>query len=85
MKCKMQFHIEEEDYSRDLTIFDPNQDLLTTANHVQTNCRCAMSNTIEGFCESVIGTKFYEDAIKAEKEVLEKSNCHTRDRNSLMA
>lgn len=85
MNCKLQFHIEEEDYSGDLAIFNANQESQTNANHVETNCRCAMSNTIEGFCESVIGTNFYEEAVKAEKVVLEKSDCHTRDRNSLMA
>ena len=38
-----------------------------------------------GFCGSVLGTKFYKDAVSAKKSVYENSECHTLDRDDFRA
>jgi len=47
-------------------------------------CKCALDGD-NGFCDEIIGTKEYFSALHANKLVLEKSLCHTLDRNSMAA
>jgi len=44
-----------------------------------------MSDSQSGFCESVIGTDTYADAMSAKKTLYEKSSCHTLDRENMRA
>lgn len=44
-----------------------------------------MNNQDEGYCASVIGTEFYKKSTRANKLVLDKSKCHTLDRDNLRA
>lgn len=46
----------------------------------------ANSSTVnEGFCGSVIGTKAYTNKVRALKNVIDNSKCHTLDRENLQA
>ena len=38
-----------------------------------------------GYCSSVIGTNYYRRAVRARKLVLERSGCHTLDRDNFRA
>lgn len=40
---------------------------------VEVLCRCSMSDSQSGFCESVIGTDYYKDAMAAKKSLYEQS------------
>ena len=40
---------------------------------VETSCKCAMTDQLEGFCGSVIGTDFFRKAVRAKKHVLDNS------------
>ena len=44
-----------------------------------------MTNETDGYCSSVIGTEFYKKAMRANKLILEKSKCHTLDRDNIRA
>jgi hypothetical protein len=44
-----------------------------------------MTDQTTGFCNSVIGTDFYEKKVRALKKILDNSNCHTLDRDNLQA
>ena len=37
---------------------------------VEADCKCALTDTTTGYCSSVIGTDFYERAVRAERLVL---------------
>lgn len=54
-------------------------------SYVEADCKCAMTNMVEGFCSSVIGTEFYRKAMLAKKLLLTRSNCHTLDRDNIRA
>ena len=43
------------------------------------NCQCAMDGD-SGFCGTVQGTDIYKENITLVKNVLEKNECHTKDR-----
>lgn len=44
-----------------------------------------MTDVTTGYCGSVIGTEVFRKAVRAKKLVLERSNCHTLDRDDLLA
>jgi hypothetical protein len=44
-----------------------------------------LTDQTEGFCGSVIGTNFYKAAVAAKKTVYTNSQCHTLDRDNLLA
>jgi len=48
-------------------------------------CRCSMSDSQSGFCESVIGTDTFAKAMLSKKTLYEKSDCHTLDRENMRA
>jgi hypothetical protein len=48
--------------------------------YVENPCKCAMSDTVTGYCSSVIGTNDYINALAAYSTVLGASYCHTLDR-----
>ena len=48
-------------------------------------CRCSMSDSTSGFCESVIGTETYAKAVRAKKLLYRESKCHTLDRDNMRA
>lgn len=48
-------------------------------------CRCSMSDSTSGFCESVIGTETYAKAVRAKKLLYRESKCHTLDRENMRA
>ena len=52
---------------------------------VEVLCRCSMADSQSGFCESVIGTDYYKDAMAAKKSLYEQSSCHTLDRENMRA
>jgi hypothetical protein len=54
-------------------------------NFVEVDCKCAMSDPNTGFCSSVIGTEFYQKALRSELYVLKQSKCHTLDRHNMRA
>ena len=58
-----------------------------TANEgsIDVFCRCSMSDSQSGFCESVIGTDEFAKAMEAKKLLYEKSECHTLDRENMRA
>ena len=53
--------------------------------HVEVFCRCSMSDSVSGFCESVIGTEIYQKAVRAKKLLYRESKCHTLDRENMRA
>ena len=54
-------------------------DHLSDLNVFEYNCQCAMDGD-SGFCGTVSGTYIYKDNITLVKNILEKNECHTRDR-----
>ena len=50
----------------------------------ENHCRCALDGD-NGFCGTVLGTGIYKENIAVVKSMLERSNCHTLDRNDLLA
>eukprot|EP00347_Sterkiella_histriomuscorum_P001527 403371691 len=55
---------------------------------VEVFCRCSLSqgnNQDNGYCGSVIGTDMYRQAMSSTRNMLEKSICHTLDRNDIRA
>jgi len=79
LKCKIEFEIHNDVNGK------PPSYVKGEKSYVEADCKCAMTNAKDGFCSSVIGTKTYKNAVKAMKFVLEKSNCHTLDRDNLRA
>lgn len=47
-------------------------------------CRCALDGS-KGYCASILGTKEYADSLITMKRMLEKSECHSFDRDNLHA
>lgn len=52
---------------------------------VETQCRCALTDQLTGFCDEVIGTLPYESYTQQKRLTLERSQCHTLDRDDLLA
>lgn len=52
---------------------------------IETPCHCALDGTNRGYCASVLGTEAYKNALVPYKYMLERSDCHTLDRNNFRA
>ena len=48
-------------------------------------CKCALDGTQKGYCEKIFGTPEMQVNVKAIKYALERSECHTLDRNNMRA
>ena len=93
-KCKLVFLVQSSklevngnvyDYETNEEDFVVGKDAPAKRSFVESTCKCAMSDKSTGFCSSVIGTEFYQKAVRAEKYVLSRSECHTIDRHNLRA
>ena len=91
-KCKIFFEktdASEESFevdckcslSNNLKETDPQVTALMSEEEKQKN----NEKSAPGYCSSVIGTSFYRKAVRAKKLVLERSGCHTLDRDNFRA
>ena len=89
---KIEFDGKETNAPYNCAATDPNKKCSIffesgTANEgsIDVFCRCSMSDSKSGFCESVIGTDEFAKAMEAKKHLYEKSECHTLDRENMRA
>lgn len=57
---------------------------MTAQSSIQTTCKCALDGD-NGFCGQILGVTEYEVHLAALKPVLQKSKCHTLDRDDMRA
>lgn len=52
---------------------------------IKTNCSCALTDQLDGFCSNVLGTNPYLKYTEEMQKMITKSNCHTLDRDNMRA
>jgi len=85
-KCMIAFKVQQKsvthsygtesithEYVADEEKYVIGRDAKKKRSHVEVDCNCAMTDSVQGFCASVIGTKFYAESVAAQLKVLKKS------------
>ena len=54
-------------------------------SYLESDCSCALTDQLTGFCENVIGTEPYFRYTQQIRQLLTQSRCHTLDRSDLRA
>jgi len=75
-KCKIMF---------DIPASQTNFTSKGSRGFIQTNCSCALTDQLSGFCSNVLGTDPYFEYTSQINKMLVQSSCHTLDRDNLRA